>query len=314
MELWERILTIPQLDTLPEPAPLVDDTFDLASVILLAGPWGSAKSFVAQSISLSVATGSPWYGRPTKRQKVLYIAGEGVYGMSKRIRAWSTAEGVTVGDGDFLILPVAVQMNDPKQVADLCAIIRRNDYGLIVIDTLSKASVGVDENSAAEMSKIVDAAYKIREATGEGSVLLIHHTGKDGKTVRGSVALEAGVDCVYMTEAISGGYKVRRTKAKDRPVEDVRHFDLVAVPGTGSAALSVRFGADIPDGATKLMSAMSAEYPVTGATKAQLRAAAALPNATFDRSLKTLVERGLFFVVGTGTSATYRLSETGVRE
>src|SRR3712207_8722728 len=62
----------------------------------------------------------------------------------------------------------------------------------------------------------IDAAEQIKRATGSGAVLLVHHTGKDKTTVRGSSALEAAMDTVYTTEGDPLNMRLRRTKRKDR--------------------------------------------------------------------------------------------------
>ena len=69
---------------------------------------------------------------------------------------------------------------------------------LIVIDTLAKAAVGVDENSAKEVGVVLDNAAKIEEATG-AHVMLVHHMNADGKKLRGSTAIFANIDQVIRT-------------------------------------------------------------------------------------------------------------------
>jgi len=88
--------------------------------------------------------------------------------------------------------------------------------------------VGLDENSAKDMGVFIDAAEQIKRATGSGTVLLVHHTGKDKQTVRGSSALEAAMDTVYTTEGDPLNLRLRRTKRKDGPMEDTHQLRLVA--------------------------------------------------------------------------------------
>jgi AAA domain len=70
--LAERLLTRSQLDSLPEPEPLIENTLDRRTVALLGGYWGTLKSFIALDWALSVATGHPWQGRPTVTGPVIY--------------------------------------------------------------------------------------------------------------------------------------------------------------------------------------------------------------------------------------------------
>jgi hypothetical protein len=66
--------------------------------------------------------------------------------------------------------------------------------GLLVIDTLNRASGGADENSSKDMGEIIDAAKGLQAQLG-GTVLLIHHSGKDAtKGLRGHSSLHAALD------------------------------------------------------------------------------------------------------------------------
>jgi hypothetical protein len=66
--------------------------------------------------------------------------------------------------------------------------------GLLIIDTLNRASGGADENSSKDMGEIIDAAKGLQAQLG-GTVLLIHHSGKDAtKGLRGHSSLHAALD------------------------------------------------------------------------------------------------------------------------
>jgi hypothetical protein len=66
--------------------------------------------------------------------------------------------------------------------------------GLIIIDTLNRASPGADENSSVDMGNIIAAAKELQILIG-GVVLLVHHTGKDSsKGLRGHSSLYAALD------------------------------------------------------------------------------------------------------------------------
>lgn len=61
--LSQRLLTRAQLADLPQPEPLIADTLDRRTVALLAGHYGTAKSFLALDWSGCVATGRMWQRR-----------------------------------------------------------------------------------------------------------------------------------------------------------------------------------------------------------------------------------------------------------
>jgi RecA-family ATPase len=118
----------------------------------------------------------------------------------------------------FCVYPAPLNLLRDNEMRELCAM--ADGMALVVIDTVNRCAVGGDENSARDMGIFVDAAYKVREATGDGIVLALHHTGKDKATIRGSSALEAGVDCIYQTEGDHVGITLKRTKRKDGPPDD----------------------------------------------------------------------------------------------
>ena len=92
---------------------------------------------------------------------------------------------------------------------------------MIVIDTVARCSVGLEENSARDMGQFIDALYKLRDARAEcgTTVIVVHHTGHDKSRARGSSALPAGVDCAFITESDDPHTLItmRSVKRKDGP-------------------------------------------------------------------------------------------------
>ena len=93
-------------------------------------------------------------------------------------------------------MPLRVEVSPPRGLdsARLAELVTDSGYGLVVLDTLARCMVGADENSAKDCGEVVDALVRLREHTagGRGVILGVHHTGKDGKTFRGSSVFEAG--------------------------------------------------------------------------------------------------------------------------
>jgi predicted ATP-dependent serine protease len=302
----DEIRTINELLAQPPSLEVVAGTFDEGTVCLLSGYWGTAKSFVGVSLSGSLATGTSWYGRNVIQRRVLYIAAEGTYGIGARFQAWALHHGLNIPERELEVLSIPVQLTDAEKVKELCAVIEAHQYRFVVVDTLSKSIVGIDENSAKDMSIAVTALYDILEATHGGNVLVIHHTGKDKTTVRGSSALEAGVDIAYLAEADGDLFRLKRTKRKDGPLEDERSFELIPVEGTNSVTLSVRWGADMSNNAKTLLSVLVQNFATTGASKAELRNVAEMAPASFYRALNSLVEQGLVHSSGTDARPHYK--------
>jgi hypothetical protein len=234
--LRDLILRRGDLARLPRPEPLIEDTLDLRTVALLAGYHGTYKSFVALSWAASVATGTPWMGRQSQQGRVLYIVGEGATGIDVRLAAWEEANGVRIDDDALHTLPVAVQLADPAALREILGYVEEVGFSLIVIDTVARAAVGLEENSSKDMGVFVQAADELRRAMDTGTVLLVHHTGKDKTTVRGSSAVEAAMDTVYVTDGGDGLVKLSRTKRKDGPRDDVHQLQFQQVGASGVLA------------------------------------------------------------------------------
>jgi RecA-family ATPase len=213
----DRVLRRHQLRDLPSPEPLIARTLDLRTIALLVGNRSTLKTFIALDWACSVATGHPWQGRPTRAGRVLYVAAEGAFGLHQRIEAWETAWDLST-DETLDIYPAPINLTDRDQVTELAAI--SDGYTLVVLDTLARCAVGADENSARDMGLIVDSIFKVR-GNGDRTVLLVHHTGKDRETTRGSSSLEAGVDTVYLAEGDARLLKLGRRKRKDGPLHRV---------------------------------------------------------------------------------------------
>ncbi len=300
--LARELLTFEELMNLPPVRPLIEDTLPLGGVSLLAGRYQTAKSFMALSMGLSVATGSPWYGREVEQKRTLYVAAEGLQGTGARVQAWKQYTGVSPGHA-FEALGRPVQLGTPKEIDELREMVARESFGFVIIDTLAKSSLGLEENSNSDMSRAIDSLYKLRDATGDGSVLVVHHTGKDGTTIRGASALEAGVDVVYLTTEKDQSYLMERKKNKDGPIVDKRVFQLVTPESAYAPVLTTDISTDTTGKTQALLSVMSNECRNgAGILQSELRALSKMGNGTFDYAKNKLIEKGLIVADGIGKS------------
>lgn len=280
--LVDKLLSRSDLHNLPDPQPLIDNVLDQGTTALLYGSWGTAKTFVALDWAASVATGRPWQGRDTEQRKVLYVAGEGAFGFKGRVDAWETGWHMKISDNRFSVLPTAVNMINPVEVGNLCALVDWDGYDFIILDTLARCMVGGDENSSKDGGIVVEAMTRVLHQTpgGRGVVLGVHHTGKDGKTLRGTTAFESGVDTVYFTSRDERWFNVTRQKRKDGPENDTHLLELDPIPGTNSCALkashALSHGNETADRTATLRLIMSQHFGLTGATSTQLRQLASM--------------------------------------
>lgn len=188
-----------------DPTWLFSELIAEASTVLLVGPSGSYKSFIALALALSSSTGKAFADiSPTLTGPAFYAAAEGRANIKKvRRRAWKIANEVDTAP-DFFVGP-APMLAIPEEVQQFGDEVKRRCGGrkpaLIVLDTVAKVMAGLNENDAADAGKFIKLCDSLVEAFG-CSVIAIHHTGKDeGRGARGSSAFLAGFDTVLEVAA-----------------------------------------------------------------------------------------------------------------
>jgi len=225
------ILKCEEVLNLKAPEFLIDRHIPKISSGLIYGAPGAGKSFIALDWAMHLAHGCPdWHGDriSTKRDGwVVYLALEGVSGLGARFRAWYKKHPLyTPGTGKIVAIPTSVNFMKPGELVDAvqCLI----DEGvmpvsMIIVDTVSRAIPGADENLQKEMSLFVEACDGLRD-TFECAVVGVHHSGKSGE-IRGSSVLPGAGDFVFNVEKqvrdadkqIPIPVKLKCRKMKDAP-------------------------------------------------------------------------------------------------
>lgn len=192
---------------------------------IVGGP-GSYKSFIALDLVACIALGVPFHGFETVQGSCLYIAGEGAGGFAQRMRAWQRHHGELLPRA-LKILPTAVPLIDHTAVNDLIEQIQgfNETFAVIVVDTLSRAMAGEDENASAPMTKAVQAAELLQQALG-CCVIVIHHGRKSDGEIRGHGSLKGALDTVLLIERDKGKDTVQVEVAKQKDGEEITPFFL----------------------------------------------------------------------------------------
>lgn len=225
------LLTGNAIKDIPPPEPLIAGLLDRDSLAALYAPPATTKSFVAISWSLCVATATWWLGREVHAGPVLYVVAEGASGIGQRVTAWQDHERVRdVGRMHWVTIPV--NLRAAHWVAALGAVVAELEPVLVVIDTLSQSMVGGDENSAKDMTEVIDAAGRIRRASG-ACVLLVHHVGKSQAAgLRGHSSLLGALDtAIEVTRDDDNNLiKLEVTKQKNHAEKPTIRLQLAPVP------------------------------------------------------------------------------------
>lgn len=221
-----QLLSVPELEQIPEVAWLVEDLVAEESLAVVYGPTGSYKTFVAIDLALSIAAGREFAGRPTKRGAVAYVCAEGQAGIKWRIRAWLKSNGLR--DPRLWVVPAAVAFDDPDHIGELIYDLRSLPEvpSLIIVDTLARTFGKGDESNSRDMNSYLAGAEQLISELG-ATVLLIHHsTKKAHDDPRGSGALVAAADTVLRLESKSR-FQAVLSVIKQRDTDAEQSFDVL---------------------------------------------------------------------------------------
>lgn len=224
-----------QVLELPPPEPMVGDYLDRGMVASLVADYGAGKTFAALNMACSVATGRPWFGSPIHRQGVVaFLSLEGAYTLGPRLAGWLEANDLQADDlaDRLLVWPSNLDLRDGADVAAWATWAEEEQPELIIVDTLSKATPGVDENASADMSTVYAALARLRDRS-KASVVVCHHSGHTAKgRGRGFSGFEADIDVVLSIEGKlrDGPVKVSSQKQKARENPPDFWFRLSATP------------------------------------------------------------------------------------
>ena len=220
---------------LAEPGnPLIEDLLDEGALSVNYGDSGSGKTFVTLDMAFHVGAGLDWNGKKVRRGLIVYVAAEGGRQIKRRLAAFRKRYREEYGDvaPDPLFALVRYQIDLRSSDADLnslLTLVREAEKKTgekcvwLIVDTLSRAMAGGDENSPVDMGRIVAAADRFRAETG-AHFTYIHHTGKDAaRGARGHSLLRAATDTELETTASA----LTMTKQRDGELGFKIGFKLV---------------------------------------------------------------------------------------
>ena len=132
---------------------------------VMFGPSGSGKSFLVLDMLQSLAFGSDWFGHKVTQCSVTYVALEGEAGVAGRIKAYHARHGSPSSNIRYVAQPFElIDDDDINELAE--AINAAGTSDVLVLDTLSRAIAGLDENDSKAMGQIIAGAKKLQELIG----------------------------------------------------------------------------------------------------------------------------------------------------
>ncbi len=186
---------------------LIKGLLNQKNMAVIYGAPGSGKTFVALDMAYSIARGAKFQGRRTQQGLVVYFALEGQDRFKNRLAALHRHR--PVGEGARVPLRIVHGRLNVRLGADMALMkdqvrAAEAEFGvpcrLIIVDTLSQAAPGFDENSSKEMSEAISSGAALSQHLG-CTFAYIHHTGKNAKNgPRGHSVLSGNIDTSILVE------------------------------------------------------------------------------------------------------------------
>lgn len=198
---------------------LIKDLILARSFGIVFGPPGCGKSFLMADLMLTCAASSledrrgdatnKWFGYRVNPFGVVYVVAEGADDFIIRLHAWRLEQGI---DPDaimpFVFLPTSINLRSDEadtkklveeiqgidaEMRDKCGV----GVGAVVLDTVSRALAGGNENDSAVMGGFVRNCEAVQKAM-KVAVVGVHHGGKEaGRGPRGHEALLGAADFTW---------------------------------------------------------------------------------------------------------------------
>ena len=201
------------LDATASKSWLVRNMLGAGEMSAAYGPPGCGKGVIIEDMGLHISAGLDWHGRATSRGAVVYIALERKKLVERRAIAFRKKHGlqnlpfaIVGGVYDFRLAATATQ------IAVICGQVEQATclpVVLIIIDTVSRALAGGDENSPKDMGALIMTAGLLQQKCPAAHVLWVHHIPHDSDRLRGHGALLGAVDT---SVRVSNGGSVRTAR------------------------------------------------------------------------------------------------------
>jgi hypothetical protein len=159
------------------PTEIVRGVIHAGTKTAIIGGSKSYKTWVQMDLGYSVSLGLPWWGLPTTKQRVLYINLEIPAPHARkrlrdirRARDGGESAGFTLWNLRGHLLPAEVMI---QQI--IARIQQENEkFGLIIVDPIYKMLGGRDENSAGDITELLNVFEKLAVETGAAVIFGAH--------------------------------------------------------------------------------------------------------------------------------------------
>jgi len=190
------------MQNMTAPKWVIKDICEEDSVVAIFGQAKSGKSFVTVDMACNIVKGRDWHGHETEQGAVVYLCGEGLRGLQRRLKSWEQLNALSLRDAPLLISTRGARLLDDKDHQLLKDTIDRTQdesgkVRMIVVDTLQRNFGAGNENSTEDMSAFIERIDDLRDSYST-CICIVHHTGHGTSSrARGSSVIQASVDWEY---------------------------------------------------------------------------------------------------------------------
>jgi DNA-binding transcriptional ArsR family regulator len=151
--------------------------------VLISGPPKSYKSWFALEMARSIATCTPFLRTPDWKAgqpaQIGYVQEEGSRSAwARRVSLLNLSAEVPISFAHR----TGFRFSDSSYTDELIAVMREEEWEVVILDPLQRMMAGLDENSASETAVVWDEVFRMQQAIPGLVVCVVHHSTK-GQTL-----------------------------------------------------------------------------------------------------------------------------------
>jgi hypothetical protein len=225
---------------LKEPKPskwLIEGHLPPEGLAFVIGEPATGKSFLAIDWACSIVTGRLWNGKKVDQGGVVILAGEGHYGIRRRLAAWEVEAKISLADKPLAVSDRGASLAEDGNIEEVINALDKfaGEHGaiaMVVVDTLHRNLGTGDENSSKDMGAYVSHLDSIHSKFNR-VIVTVHHTGHSAQNrARGSCAIKGSADAEYLVQIKNGINRLSCSKMKDseRPQDVGFNLETAVIP------------------------------------------------------------------------------------
>jgi RecA-family ATPase len=161
----------------PEPPQLVAGILHQGCKMIVGGASKSRKSWTLIDLTLSVSTGTVWWGFDTKKGRALYINFElPEFAFQHRLQAVAAAKGISDFSGCDLWNLRGYATDFSILIPKILARIKECRYALIILDPVYKGLGKRDENKAGDIASLCNEIEQLAVQSGAAVAFGAHYS------------------------------------------------------------------------------------------------------------------------------------------